>query len=96
MTVNKKRLSFILMGIGGILLIPLVAMQFTTEVNWTFADFLIGGGLLTALGLGFEMTIRLFKQRNYRILFFSIILILFSLIWLELAVGLFGTPFAGN
>lgn len=96
MTVNKKRLSIILIGIGGILLIPLIAMQFANEVNWTFADFLVGGGLLTALGLGFEMTISLFKQLNYRILFFSFILIFFSLIWLELAVGLFGTPFAGS
>jgi hypothetical protein len=32
----------------------------------------------------------------YRILIIGLILILFLLVWAELAVGIFGTPFAGS
>jgi len=31
-----------------------------------------------------------------RILFIGILVLMFLLIWAELAVGIFGTPFAGN
>ena len=37
-----------------LLLVPLIAMQFTEEVNWSVFDFMIMGTLLFALGATLE------------------------------------------
>ena len=86
----------ILRVVGLLLLIPLIAMQLTNEVNWSLFDFMIMGAMLTITGLlGGEIFKRV-KNSGYRlILTITIVLILF-LLWAELAVGLFGTPFAGD
>ena len=79
-----------------LLLIPLIAMQFTDEVNWSPFDFVIMGGLLLGTGLLIELVIRKVKTTGYRIAICGAVLASFVLIWLELAVGIFGTPFAGS
>ena len=47
---NKNQL-FVLGGTCLLLLIPLIGMQFTSEINWSISDFIAMGILL--LGLGF-------------------------------------------
>ena len=71
-------------------------MQITDEVNWTITDFIIAGSLLIGTGLLSEIVMRKIKNINYKVSLIVVILILFFLIWIELAVGLFGTPFGGN
>ena len=80
----------------GLLLIPLIAMQLTNEVNWKILDFLVMFFLLFITGIIIKMESKLIKIKSQRILIVSIISIIFLLIWAELAVGIFGTPFAGN
>jgi hypothetical protein len=41
-----------------ILLTPLVAMQFTDEVNWTVSDFAFAGALLVGCGITYELAAR--------------------------------------
>jgi hypothetical protein len=41
-----------------ILLTPLLAMQFTNEVNWTVGDFVFAGGLLVGAGVTYELAAR--------------------------------------
>jgi len=94
-TINK-RLIGILVAIGLLLLLPLIAMQFTAEVHWTAADFLVAGGLLLSTGLGCEWMLRKVKNRQHRLLILMGILAVFFLVWAELAVGIFGTPLAGS
>ena len=79
-----------------LLLIPLIAMQFTDEVNWTLFDFVVAGVLLIGTGLICELILRKVKKFEYRIAICAVILAALLLIWIELAVGIFGTPFAGN
>ncbi len=82
-----------------LLSIPLIAMQLTDEVNWSFFDFIIMGALLTITGLMIGIVLKKVKYYKYREVFIVIIVIIvmmFLLIWAELAVGLFGTPFAGD
>ena len=81
---------------GLLLLIPLIAMQFTNEVNWSLFDFIIMGGMLTIAGLLIGITLTKFKASKNRILLIAIIIAIFFLIWAELGVGIFGTRFAGN
>ena len=82
--------------VGLLLLIPLIAMQLTNEVNWSFFFFIIMGALLTITGLLIGIVIKKDKYYKYREIYIVIIVIMFLLIWVELAVGLFGTPFAGD
>ena len=93
---KNKRLIGILGTIAVLLCIPLVAMQFTNEVNWTFSDFAIAGGLLLGTGLLIETVARNIKDKKIRIGITVAILIVLALVWAELAVGIFGNPFAGS
>ena len=93
---QNKRFIIIVLTSLIILLIPLVAMQFTNEVNWTLSDFMIAGTLLLCTGLMCELAIRKIKKIKYRIAIFVTLLVVLLLIWAELAVGIFGTPFSGQ
>jgi len=96
-TITKnKRLVIILAAVPSLLMIPLIAMQFSNEVNWTAFDFLVMGVLLFGTGLLFELVLRKVQKRDSRIALVAIIIIAFLLVWAELAVGIFGTPFAGS
>jgi len=93
---KNNRIKIILVAVFIILLIPLIAMQFTDEVNWDLADFVVAGVLLLGTGLMGELVIRKVKNTNYRIIIWVVLLLAFLLIWAELAVGIFGTPFSGD
>lgn len=95
-TSTKQRLMIIFAMIVFILAIPLVAMQFTNEVDWKLFDFVIMGTLLTVTGLAIELVIRKVKSSQWRFIICAVILFILFLIWAELAVGIFGSPFAGN
>ena len=96
MTAQNQRLSIILLTASLVLLIPLVAMQFTSEVQWTASDFVVAGFLLFGTGLLVEMVLRKTKKGTRRILAVLGVLFLLLLVWLELAVGIFGSPWAGT
>ncbi|SFF33105.1 hypothetical protein [Thermoflexibacter ruber] len=93
---KNKRLVIILAVAGSLLLVPLVAMQFTNEVDWKVSDFAIMGVLLLSTGLLCELIMRKIQSMQRRIILCGFILLIFLLIWAELAVGIFGTPFAGS
>lgn len=96
MKTKNKRLISIIVAVPILLMIPLIAMQFTDEVNWTLSDFIIMGILLLGTGLVCELVIRNVKKLKYRIALCIGVLFLLFLIWAELAVGIFGTPFSGS
>lgn len=93
---KNQRLFILLTSALMLLLIPLIAMQFTTEVDWGIFDFIVMGFLLSVTALTCELVLRKVKTMNNRILICGAILFVFFLIWAELAVGIFGTPFAGS
>ena len=96
MVTQNKRLIIILLSVALLLLIPFIAMQFTGEVNWSLFDFIVMGVLLLTTGTMCELVLRKIKRIEYRIILIVSILLIFFLIWAELAVGIFGTPFAGS
>ena len=93
---GKFRIIAILTLTAGILAIPFIAMQFTNEVKWDLTDFMVAGALLLSTGLAIELVIRNLKTGTLRTIILLVILLALFLIWAELAVGIFGTPFAGN
>jgi len=92
----NKRLTAILLTVAGLLLIPFVAMQFTNEVNWGILDFVVAGALLLGTGLLGDFVVRKVRNKDYQIGILAVILVILFLVWAELAVGIFGTPFAGS
>lgn len=96
MTLQNKRLVSILAGAAILLFIPFIAMKFSNEVNWTLSDFIVAGVLLFGTGFILEFFLRKIKSVRYRMIFSVTLFIVLFLIWAELAVGIFGTPFAGH
>lgn len=79
-----------------ILAVPLVAMFFTNEVSWTAFDFIAAAGLLLVLAVSLELVWRISAASSGKWIGGLVVFILFILIWAELAVGIFGSPFAGS
>lgn len=88
---QKKDLTHVALGVGAILAIPLIAMQFSDEVVWTIGDFFIAGILLSGAGLLFKWVTGSVGSMTFRC---AVGLSVFSgllLIWMNLAVGLIGS-----
>ena len=96
MILQNKRLTVIIITVLLLLLIPLIAMQFTDEVIWDLMDFFVAGVLLFGTAFLCELVMRNVKKTGNRILICLTILLVFILVWGELAVGIFGTPFGGS
>lgn len=73
-----------------------MAMQFTDEVNWDLADFVVAGILLLSTGLTGEFILKNVAQIKYRIAILTALFFVLIIIWVELAVGIFGSPFSGH
>lgn len=97
-----KNIIRIAVGTGLLLLIPLV-LQLTIGTgvdgqgfNWELGDFVIMGVLIFSTGLAIDFAVRKINKRSHRIFSVIAIVLILLLTWAELAVGIFGTPFAGS
>ena len=81
---------------AAILMLPLVAMQFTSEVDWKLSDFLLMGVLISGTGLLYLLAARFVRHTQYRVAIGATLALALLLAWAELAVGIFGSPFAGS
>lgn len=80
-----------------ILLVPLVAMQFTDEVDWSAGDFIVMGALIFGIGFLYVLAVRFVTNLVYRIAIGFALGSTFFMIWANLAVGLIGSgPHWGN
>lgn len=77
-------------GAAALLLAPLVAMQFTREVDWTAGDFVFAGMMFGAVGVVMELTVRASSSIAYRAGVAFALASAFFLIWVNLAVGIIG------
>lgn len=96
MMTNKQRSITIYTIAASILAIPLVGMYFTEEIKWNFFDFLIAGILLFSSAFFIDFILRNVKRVGAKMFYIVLIFIVLFLIWAELAVGIFGSPFAGG
>lgn len=99
---NHKTILRPLIGTALILLVPFV-LQLTIGTgadgqgfNWKLGDFVAMGALLLAAGLALELFVGRAQTTSSRVVIALVILVAFLLIWAELAVGIFGTPWAGS
>ncbi len=72
------------------LLVPLIGMRFSSEVNWTLSDFLLAYVLFTGAGLAYRFATNRAGSVTYRIAAGLAVFGCLSLIWVNLAVGFIG------
>jgi len=75
---------------------PLIGMQLSSEINWELFDFIVAGIIITVLILVVELILRKVQSSKKRFWLVFLIWVLFIMIWVELAVGIFESPFAGT
>lgn len=80
-----------------LLLVPLVAMQFTDEVKWSVGDFIVMGVLLFSIGFLYVLATRYVTNIVYKVAIGFALGSTLLIIWANLAVGLIGSgPNSGN
>jgi len=72
-----------------LLMVPLVAMLFTKEVNWGIEDFVAAGILLFGAGMAYSFAARRARSAAQRIAVAALVLAVLGIVWAQLAVGLF-------
>jgi hypothetical protein len=72
-----------------LLLVPAIAMQLTSEVNWGAGDFVAAGVLIFGAGSITVLGLRLVSGRARRAALVAGVGLGLALVWAELAVGLF-------
>ena len=95
-SISKKQALTVLVTVALLLCIPLVAMQFSSEVNWNMLDFGIAALLLAGCGFLISFLLNQPLISKYRWSVIAGVVLLFFLLWAEMAVGLFGSPLAGS
>ena len=78
-----------------VLLLPLIGV-ILFDLDWNIFDFLIMGLLILFFSIAINLILNHLKSSKLRLILVLMLVILFLLIWAELAVGVFGTPFAGT
>lgn len=87
----RRQMLLVAAGTAALLLVPLIAMQFTAEVDWSLFDFVFMGALLFGSGLIFVLVTRSTKSVAYKLATGLAVLTSFLVIWINLAVGIIGS-----
>jgi len=88
--IMQKSIIRIALATAFILLLPLLAMQFTDEVVWDLADFAVAGVLLLGAGLTYELIARKAGHIAHRAAVGVAVAAALLLVWVNLAVGIIG------
>ncbi|HEV7698986.1 MAG TPA: hypothetical protein VGO43_02030 [Pyrinomonadaceae bacterium] len=78
---KNTRLICILFAVPALLLIPYIAMKFTSEVVWTPIDFITMGVLLLITGLAIEVALRKVTITWAKVAAVAAILFGFVMVW---------------
>ena len=87
---KNKNIFYIVLATTFILLIPLMTMQFTEEVNWDLFDFAFMGALLFGAGLTYKLIARKGSTTAYRAAVGIAVVAALLLVWINGAVGIIG------
>tara|TARA_B100001123_G_scaffold145472_1_gene168857 strand:- start:3 stop:338 length:336 start_codon:yes stop_codon:yes gene_type:complete len=66
------------------------------EFDWDVFDFIVLIIMMIFTAALFEIVTRIIKTKKNQKILFIFIVIIFLLIWAELGVGIFNSPFAGD
>ena len=72
-----------------ILIIPLVGTILSDQIDWGILDFLVMGIILLIVGIALNVVSQKIKNSRKKFFYNLVIMLIFFLIWAELAVGIF-------
>ena len=78
-------------GAAALMLLPLLAMRVTNEMDWGPGDFMFLSILLGGVGVAYELAARMTGSRAYRAALSVALAAAFILVWMNLAVGIIGS-----
>lgn len=87
---TRKRMIILGLAVVCVLLVPLVAMQFTGEVDWSFSDFVFAAVVLFGAGLTYILIARTSGNIAYRAGIGLAVATGLLVVWANGAVGLIG------
>lgn len=89
-----QKMVFLAIGVDFLLLVPMVAMRFTDEVELSVADFGTEAVLLFCAGSAYVAITHSAPERLLLIAFTAIFVL--AVVWAELALGVLGKLWAGS
>lgn len=92
---TPRRIARVALGTLLLLAIPWIAMRFSEDMAWSPFDFAVVGTLLFCAGLVYVLATRQ-ASHTKRVLVGLAVGAVVLVAWIELAVGIFGTPLAGS
>ncbi len=87
----RRQMWYVSLATASILMVPLVAMLFTNEVNWSLLDFIVMGILLFGAGFTYVLISKVSDSMAYRTAIGVAVVAGLLLIWVNLAVGIIGS-----
>ena len=72
-----------------ILITPLVGTILSDQIDWGILDFLVMGIILLIVGMVLSVVSQKIKNPRKKLFYNLVIMLIFFLIWAELAVGIF-------
>ncbi|KIC65205.1 hypothetical protein [Chryseobacterium taiwanense] len=92
-----KQTNILIFAVPALLLaVAFFCNLFVEGFNWSLPDFIIAGALLFGTAFVINWVVNSKKTVIAKLIICGVILLVLILIWVELAVGIFGSPFAGS
>jgi hypothetical protein len=82
--ISKKSACTVLLTTLCILLLPLIAMNFSNEVNWGLADFIVAGILFSSFAYLYIVLTKATSKVTTRFLIGTAVVALFIVVWVSL------------
>lgn len=86
-----QSIALLAIATGILLMIPLIAMQFSAEVEWTLIDFIFAGSIIFGTGFIYKLITTKSGDVTYKVAIGFALFTGLLLIWTNLAVGIIGS-----
>lgn len=96
MILGKQKTKIIFAMPAFLILTAFFANLLVEGWNWSPLDFLVAAVLLFGTAFLVSLVVESKKALRSKFIISFMILLILALVWTELAVGIFGSPFAGN
>jgi hypothetical protein len=93
---RHKIMVTVVVGTIFILATSLVAMQFTDGVSWSAFDFALMSVFLIGFGFILERATAVFRSSTHKAAIGAAVVVVAAVLFVELSVGLVGSPLAGS